>query len=101
MYLVAFDLATSPRFDQSVTERDFVERNTSYDGGYAAMVLVNRLVAAVCGFQRRRAAARRATSAYSSARPATFLRVCRRPLLRSSPGALPPRQGSNSFYWDA
>lgn len=49
IYLADFGLATSPRFDLSASERDFVERNATHDAGYAAMELVNWLVAAVCG----------------------------------------------------
>ncbi|HKN99883.1 MAG TPA: serine/threonine protein phosphatase, partial [Pseudonocardiaceae bacterium] len=49
IYLTDFGLATSPRFDLSAAERDFVRRNTTHDAGYAAMALVNWLVTAVCG----------------------------------------------------
>ena len=49
IYLSDFGLATSPRFDLSPAERDFVERHTTHDEDYAAMRLVNWLVTAVCG----------------------------------------------------
>ena len=49
IYLTDFGLATSPRFDLSAAERDFVQRNLTHDAGYAAMQLVNWLVTAVCG----------------------------------------------------
>lgn len=49
IYLSDFGLATSPRFDLSAAERDFVERHASHDAGYAAMRLVNWLVTEVCG----------------------------------------------------
>ncbi|MBB5868356.1 hypothetical protein F4553_001735 [Allocatelliglobosispora scoriae] len=49
IYLVDFGLATSPRFDLSDAERDFVARNTGHDADYAAMRLVNWLVTEVCG----------------------------------------------------
>ncbi len=49
VYLVDFGLATSPHFDLSPAERDYVERNATHDAGYAAMVLVNWLANAVCG----------------------------------------------------
>jgi hypothetical protein len=49
IYLTDFGLATSPYFDLSDVERDFVERNATHDVGYAAMRLVNWLVTAVCG----------------------------------------------------
>ena len=49
IYLVDFGLATSPRFDLSKAERDFVARHVGHDADYAAMRLVNWLVTAVCG----------------------------------------------------
>lgn len=49
IYLTDFGLATSPRFDLSAAERDFVQRNVTHDAGYAAMRLVNWLVMTVCG----------------------------------------------------
>jgi hypothetical protein len=49
IYLVDFGLATSPRFDLSDAERDFVARNAGHDADYAAMRLVNWLVTTVCG----------------------------------------------------
>jgi hypothetical protein len=49
VHLTDFGLATSPRFDLSPAEHDFVERNATHDADYAAMRLVNWLVTAVCG----------------------------------------------------
>jgi hypothetical protein len=49
IYLTDFGLATSPRFDLSADEREFVRRHADHDAGYAAMRLVNWLVTAVCG----------------------------------------------------
>ncbi|NTX57791.1 serine/threonine protein phosphatase [Myxococcus sp. CA051A] len=49
IYLVDFGLATSPRFDLSNAERDFVARHVGHDAEYAAMRLVNWLVTTVCG----------------------------------------------------
>ncbi|MCL3859737.1 serine/threonine protein phosphatase [Actinotalea sp. K2] len=49
IYLVDFGLATSPRFDLSDVEREFVARNVDHDADYAAMRLVNWLVTTVCG----------------------------------------------------
>jgi hypothetical protein len=48
IYLVDFGLATSPHFDLSDDERDFVARNIDHDADYAAMRLVNWLVTTVC-----------------------------------------------------
>ncbi|HZM74445.1 MAG TPA: hypothetical protein VFC19_01895 [Candidatus Limnocylindrales bacterium] len=47
--LTDFGLATSPRFELSAPEREFAERHIDHDADYAAMVLVNWLVATVCG----------------------------------------------------
>ena len=49
IYLVDFGLATSPRFDLSNAERDFVAKHVGHDAEYAAMRLVNWLVTTVCG----------------------------------------------------
>jgi hypothetical protein len=49
IYLVDFGLATSPRFDLSDAERDFVAHHVGHDADYAAMRLVNWLVNTVCG----------------------------------------------------
>jgi hypothetical protein len=49
IYLVDFGLATSPRFDLSNAERDFVALHVGHDADYAAMRLVNWLVTTVCG----------------------------------------------------
>ena len=49
IFLTDFGLATSPRFDLTADERDFVERNRTHDADYAAMRLVNWLVTATCG----------------------------------------------------
>lgn len=49
IYLVDFGLATSPRFDLSDAERDFVAHHLDHDADYAAMRLVNWLVTTVCG----------------------------------------------------
>ncbi|MFD1149916.1 serine/threonine protein phosphatase [Saccharothrix hoggarensis] len=51
IHLVDFGLATSPRFDLSAAERDFVRRNADHDAGYASMRLVNWLVTEVCGVE--------------------------------------------------
>jgi hypothetical protein len=48
IYLIDFGLATSPRFDLSDAERDFVARHVDHDADYAAMRLVNWLVTTVC-----------------------------------------------------
>lgn len=49
IYLVDFGLATSPRFELSNAERDFVAQHVGHDAEYAAMRLVNWLVTTVCG----------------------------------------------------
>ncbi len=49
IYLTDFGLVTSPRFDLSADEHDFVRRHAGYDADHAAMRLVNWLVTDVCG----------------------------------------------------
>lgn len=49
IYLVDLGLATSPRFDLSDAERDFVAQHVDHDADYASMRLVNWLVTTVCG----------------------------------------------------
>jgi hypothetical protein len=49
LYIADLGLATSPRFDLSAAEIEFVERNRSHDIGYALMRLVNWLVTNLCG----------------------------------------------------
>jgi hypothetical protein len=51
IYLTDFGLVTSPRFDLSAAELDFVQRNATHDAGYAAMRLVNWLVTTLCGVE--------------------------------------------------
>ena len=49
IYLSDFGLVTSPRFELSAAELDFVERHVTHDADYAAMRLVGWLVTDVCG----------------------------------------------------
>lgn len=49
LYFADLGLATSPRFDLSTGERDFLAANASYDAGYAMRELVNWMVANVVG----------------------------------------------------
>jgi hypothetical protein len=49
LYLADLGLATSPRFDLSTDERDFLARNASYDAGYAVRELANWIVTNVVG----------------------------------------------------
>jgi hypothetical protein len=49
IYLVDFGLATSPTFELSSDERDFVAHHAGHDAAYAAMQLVNWLVTTACG----------------------------------------------------
>ena len=46
--LTDFGLVTSPRFELSAAELDFVERHVTHDAGYAAMRLVGWLLTDVC-----------------------------------------------------
>jgi hypothetical protein len=49
LYLADLGLATSPRFDLSADERDFLALNASHDAGYAMRELLNWIVANVVG----------------------------------------------------
>jgi hypothetical protein len=49
LYLADLGLATSPRFELSTEESDFVAQNISHDAGYTVMHLVNWLVTNVAG----------------------------------------------------
>lgn len=49
IYLSDFGLATSPRFELSAEELNFVERHVTHDAGYAAMRMVGWLVTDACG----------------------------------------------------
>lgn len=49
LYLADLGLATSPRFDLSTHERDFLALNTSHDASYAMRELLNWTVANVVG----------------------------------------------------
>lgn len=49
IYLSDFGLVTSPQFQLSAAERDFVELHVTHDAGYAAMQLVSWLATDVCG----------------------------------------------------
>jgi hypothetical protein len=49
LYFADLGLATSPRFDLSTDERDFLALNASHDTGYAVRELLNWIVANVVG----------------------------------------------------
>ncbi|WP_433263572.1 serine/threonine protein phosphatase [Actinosynnema sp. CS-041913] len=96
IYLADFGLVTSPKFDLSDAEREFVRRNATHDAGYAAMRLVNWLVAEVCGV---------------SAGPAVRNEYVRRCAAGHIPDGVPPNVAAilrrhaltaarmNGFYW--
>ncbi|MGW5669359.1 serine/threonine protein phosphatase [Micromonospora sp. NPDC003776] len=100
IYLVDFGLATSPRFDLSDAERDFVAGHVGHDAGYAAMELVNWLVTTVCGVPvpasggpvaRNEYVHRCATGDIPPGVPAAVARI----LARHAPAAA----RMNDFYW--
>ncbi|HEV7652243.1 MAG TPA: serine/threonine protein phosphatase [Actinophytocola sp.] len=100
IYLTDFGLATSPRFDLSAAERDFVRRNATHDADYAAMRLVNWLVTAVCGvavpasggpIARNEYVRQCATGNIPPGVPAAVAAI----LIRHAPAAA----RTNSFYW--
>lgn len=49
LYFVDFGLATSPQFDLSPAEREFVDRNTWHDVNYASMRLAHWAATSMCG----------------------------------------------------
>ena len=49
LYLADLGLATSPRFDLSATEQEFLARHLSHDAGYAMRELLNWIVTNVVG----------------------------------------------------
>lgn len=100
IYLVDFGLATSPRFDLSDAERDFVTDNIDHDADYAAMRLVNWLVTTVCGVPVP-------TSGGPAARNAYVRRCARGDVPQDVPASVagilarhaPAAARSNDFYW--
>ena len=100
LYLTDFGLATSPAFDLSAAERDFVRRNAGHDADYAAMRLVNWLVTTVCGVTvppgdvptARNAYVRRCADGYL---PDDVPPVVAAILARHAPAAA----RANDFYW--
>jgi hypothetical protein len=93
--LTDFGLATSPRFDLSAAEQDFVARNATHDADYAAMRLVNWLVTAVCGVSalgaRNEYVRQCATGKIPDDVPAAVAAI----LIRHAPAAA----RMNGFYW--
>jgi hypothetical protein len=101
LYFADLGLATSPRFDLSAAESDFVGRNLSHDVCYALTQLVNWLVSNVCevavpatggpvernDYIRRCAAGAQVVNA-----PAAVAEVIRR--------YAPTAVVMNDFYWD-
>jgi hypothetical protein len=100
IHLTDFGLVTSPRFDLSAAEQDFVQRNATHDAGYAAMRLVNWLVIAVCG-----------VALPASGGPVARNEYVRRCAAGDIPADVPPAVAAiltrhapaaatmNSFYW--
>jgi hypothetical protein len=101
LYLADLGLATSPRFDLSTAERDFLALNASYDAGYAVRELLNWIVTNVVGIAN--------PDTGGPAERNDYIRRC-------AAGALPagaPKQVTdlisryapvaaimNAFYWD-
>jgi hypothetical protein len=99
LYLSDFGLATSARFDLSAPERDFLARNRTHDAGYAAMGLVNWLVARVAGIaapgppaERNEYIRRCAAGAEPTGVPAPIAAI----ISRHAPAAAV----MNDFYWE-
>lgn len=101
IYLTDFGLATSPRFDLSPAERDFIRHNSTHDERYAAMRLVNWLVTTVCGVEvpageapaeRNACVSRCAAGDIPQGLPPTVAAI----LARHAPAA----ERMNAFYWE-
>lgn len=100
IYLTDFGLATSPRFDLTVHERAFVDRNATHDADYAAMRLVNWLVTDVCAVPSAGAAPYAARNEYVARCaggdiPPEVPQVVSGIQARHAPAAA----RMNSFYW--
>jgi len=101
LYFADLGLATSPRFDLSADESDFVARNLSHDLCYAVMQLVNWLVTNVCG-----------VAVAETGGPADRNEYIRRWAQGAEPVDVPPAATAiitryapvtvvmNDFYWD-
>ncbi|HEX5421721.1 MAG TPA: serine/threonine protein phosphatase [Gammaproteobacteria bacterium] len=101
LYFGDLGLGTSPRFDLSAAELEFVAHNMSHDTCYGVTQLVNWLVTHVCGVAvpetggpvERNAYIRRcATGAEAVGAPAAVAAVLRR--------YAPVAVVMNDFYWD-
>ncbi|SNS25420.1 hypothetical protein SAMN05216276_1006173 [Streptosporangium subroseum] len=101
LYIADLGLATSPRFDLSKQEIEFLERNRTHDMGYALMRLVNWLVTNVCGVG--------VPQDGGPARRNEYVRAC---AAGADPAGAPPAVAAvirryapvaaalNDFYWD-
>ncbi|HEX9999988.1 MAG TPA: serine/threonine protein phosphatase [Actinoplanes sp.] len=101
LYFADLGLATSPRFDLSAAERDFVARNIGHDTGYAMRELVNWVVANVVG-----------VAPPATGGPVERYDFVRRCAAGAPPGDVPPAVAAllsrhapaaaiaNDFYWD-
>jgi hypothetical protein len=85
LYVADFGLATSPRFDLSEVERDFLRLNSTHDVAYALMRLVNWLV----------------TTRHNSYHPAERNEIVRQYVNRNDPLShyAPTAVVMNDFYW--
>ncbi|MGI5488601.1 serine/threonine protein phosphatase [Microtetraspora malaysiensis] len=101
LYIADLGLATSPRFDLTKQEIEFLERNRTHDIGYALMRLVNWLVTNVCGVkvpqnggpaQRNEYIRACADGADPAGAPPAAAAVIRR--------YAPVAAAMNDFYWD-
>ncbi|WP_436763457.1 serine/threonine protein phosphatase [Streptosporangium sp. V21-05] len=101
LYIADLGLATSPRFDLSEGEIEFLERHRTHDLGYALMRLVNWLVTGFCG--------EKASLDGGPARRNAYVRAC---AAGADPAGAPPAVAAmirryapvaaavNDFYWD-
>ncbi len=100
IYLTDFGLATSPRFDLSDAEREFVARHVTHDADYLAMRLVNWVVTDICGISTPAGSAPVARNEYvlrcaAGHIPDDVAPVVAAILARHAPAAAT----LNAFYW--
>ncbi|MFD1546713.1 hypothetical protein [Nonomuraea guangzhouensis] len=101
LYIADLGLATSPRFDLSTQEIEFLDRNRTHDIGYALMRLVNWLVTHVCGVKVPQNGGPVQRNAYiracaDGADPAGAPPAVAAMIRRYAPVAA----AMNDFYWD-
>jgi hypothetical protein len=95
LYLADLGLATSPRFDLSTVEREFLRANASHDASHTMTLLVNWLVAALAGITRIKDRNEYISRCATGDRPANLPEWAAAVVGRYAPVAVV----MNDFYW--